>query len=133
MENVNATPTILIVEDHDALRDFLNTWLSAFFNNFDILRVKTGEEALYQVLTQPPDIILMDETLPRMKGIEAARRIKDAAPETHVVMLSIYEDMHKIDAATSGVSAYIPKLKMATELIPVIARLMTDKRNSALE
>lgn len=127
----NAKPSILIVEDHDALRDFLNTWLGTVFKNSNILQVKNGEEALDQVLIQPPDIVLMDVTLPRMNGIEAARRIKDAVPEAHVVMLSICEDhAYKADAAAAGVSAYIPKQKMGTELIPVIARLMTDKVNT---
>lgn len=128
----NAKPTILIVEDHDALRDSLKTWLGTIFKDCNILQAKNGEEALDRVFAHLPDIVLMDVMLPKMNGIEAARRIKNTAPKTQVVMLSIYEDSaYKADAAAAGVSAYIPKRKMGTELIPVITKLLSGQVNTA--
>lgn len=128
----NAKPTILIVEDHDALRDSLKTWLGTIFKDCNILQAKNGEEALDRVFAHSPDIVLMDVMLPKMNGIEAARRIKNTVPKTQVVMLSIYEDSaYKADAAAAGVSAYIPKRKMGTELIPVITKLLSGQVNTA--
>lgn len=131
----NLKPTILVVEDHDGLRDSLKKWLSSIFNNCSVLQAKSGEEALDAVSTQAPDIVLMDIMLPMMNGIDATRRLKNAFPDTQVVMLSIYEDSaYKADAVAAGVSAYISKRKMGTELIPVITKLLYGQgiRNSEL-
>ena len=123
--SVTTAPTILIVEDHDAVRASLRDWLNATFPNLDCLEARTGEEAVALVLGRPPAIVLMDVGLPGMNGIEATRRIKTTAPQTQVVMLSIHEDPHyQIDAATAGASAYVSKRRMHIELIPIVRKLL---------
>jgi DNA-binding NarL/FixJ family response regulator len=120
-------PTIMIVEDHDALRDSLKSWLGSVFYGCNIVIAKSGEEALDKSFTQKPDIVLMDVMLPGINGIEAARRIKDTVPGIHVVILSIYEDSaYQADAAAAGVYAYIPKREMGSTLISMIAGLLSD-------
>jgi two-component system response regulator NreC len=122
----NVKPTIMIVEDHDALRDSLKSWIGSVFQSCSILLAKNGEEAVDKSSVQQPDIVLMDVMLPGINGIEAARRIKEAAPKAQVVILSIYEDSaYQADAATAGVSAYIPKREMGTSLIPMITKLLS--------
>lgn len=77
---------------------------------------------------QPPDMILMDIGLPQMNGIEATKRIKATVPQVQVVMLTIYEDPDcRADATHVGASAYVPKRKMHTELIPVMATLLSNQ------
>jgi DNA-binding NarL/FixJ family response regulator len=67
-----------------------------------------------------------------MNGIEAARGIKAAVPATRVVMLTMYDDeAHRADAAAAGVSAYVPKRKVQTELLPVLTRLLAEDREEA--
>jgi len=123
--SVTTAPTILIVEDHDAVRASLRDWLSATFPNLDCLEARTGEEAVALVPGRPPALVLMDVALPGMNGIEATRRIKLDAPQTQVVILSIHEDAHyQLDAATAGASAYVPKRRMHVELIPIITKLL---------
>jgi len=117
--------TILIVEDHDALRDSLKTWLSSIFQDCIMLQAKTGEEALDLTRVHLPNIVLMDIMLPAMSGIETTRHIKNAVPSAQVIMLSIFEDAaYKNDAADAGAVAYIPKRKMGTELVPTITKLL---------
>jgi DNA-binding NarL/FixJ family response regulator len=71
----------------------------------------------------------MDIGLPGMNGIEAAQSIKAAVPTTRVVMLTIYDDeAHRAAAAAVGVSAYVPKRKVQTELLPVLTRLLAEER-----
>jgi DNA-binding NarL/FixJ family response regulator len=78
------------------------------------------------VRSQAPDIVLMDIGLPGMNGIEATRRIKAIAPQVRVVILSILEDPeYQADAAAAGASAYVPKRKMHTELIPILTGLLS--------
>jgi DNA-binding NarL/FixJ family response regulator len=126
--------TILIVEDHDALRDSLKNWLTSIFQDCMFLQARTGEEALELCHTHLPQIVLMDIMLPEMSGIDTTRRIKDAVPDAQVVVLSIYEDSaYKTDAAAAGAVAYISKRKMGTELVPLLTKLLSGKgsqRNS---
>ena len=119
-------PVIMIVEDHDALRYSLKSWLGSVFHDCSILLAKNGEEAVDKSSVHQPDIVLMDVMLPGINGIEAARRIKKSVPKAQVVILSIYEDSaYQADAATAGVYAYIPKRKMGTSLIPMITKLLS--------
>jgi DNA-binding NarL/FixJ family response regulator len=127
-ENDNLRPVILIVEDHDALRDSLKSWLGSVFQDCYILVARNGEDALNKVSFQPPDIVLMDVLLPGMNGIAAAKCLKDVIPNARVVMLSIYEDpAYQADAVAAGAYAYIPKRKMGKELIPMITKLLQDR------
>ncbi len=123
----------MIVEDHDAVRASLREWLSATFPQCRFLEAKSGEEAVALASAQPPDIVLMDIGLPKMSGIEATRRIKAVVPQAQVVMLTIYDDpAHQADAAAAGACAYVTKRKMHKELIPLITKLLSQPRCTAL-
>ena len=127
-------PVILIVEDHDALRNSLKNWLACIFQDCGILLARSGEDALNKVLIQSPDIVLMDVLLPGMNGINAAGRIMEMAPHAKVIMLSIYEDAaYQADAASAGTFAYVPKRKMGNELIPMITRLLRETCGQRIE
>lgn len=72
------TVRILLVEDNEMNRDMLSRRLSR--KGFEVGVALDGAEALQTVTTNPPDLILMDMSLPVMDGWEATRRIKaDAA------------------------------------------------------
>ena len=119
--------TILIVEDHDAVRRSLRDWLEVEFPQCRVIEAASGEEAIALIRIESPRLVVMDISLPGMSGIEATRRIKAALPSTQVVMLTIHEDdAHRADAAAAGASAYVPKRVMQTELIPTLAALLAD-------
>jgi CheY-like chemotaxis protein len=117
--------TILVVEDHDALRTSLVDWMKDILKDFTFLAARSGEEAVQIVSQQPPDIVIMDIQLPGMNGIEAVRRIKQMNPQTQAVMLSMYND-HAFgeEAMKAGACAYINKHNMQVELIPTLIRLL---------
>ena len=122
-------PCILIVEDHQGVRQSLREWLELSFPDYQLLEAVSGEEAVTMAQTMSPCLVIMDIGLPGMSGIEAAQGIKAAVPETRVVMLTIYDDdAHKAAAAAAGVSAYVPKRKVQTELLPVLTRLLEEDR-----
>ena len=120
---------ILIVEDHQGVRQSLREWLELSFPNYQLLEAANGEEAVAIARTMSPCLVIMDIGLPGMSGIEAAQGIKAAAPATRVVVLTIYDDeAHRADAAAAGVSAYVPKRKVQTELLPILNRLLAEDR-----
>lgn len=129
----NQNQIILIVEDHDALRSSLQKWLGAVFPACTFLEARDGEEAIFLVDERHPRIVIMDIKLPGINGIEVVRQIKNAAPGICIVMLSMYDASEYRSASESaGASAYVPKHKMYTDLVPVLKKLMRDQEDDAL-
>jgi DNA-binding NarL/FixJ family response regulator len=119
------TETILIVDDHDSVRQALSRWLETVFHNCLILTAATGEYALDIVRDTPPQVVVMDFALPGMNGAEAARRIKEIAPAAQVVILTIHNSAaYRTDAADAGASAYVLKEDMQTQLVPTLEGLL---------
>lgn len=122
-------PHILIVEDHQGVRQSLRKWLELSFPLYQVLEATSGEDAVTMVKALPPSLVIMDIRLPGMSGIEATQGIIAAAPATQVVMLTMYDDeAHRADAAAAGVSAYVAKRKVQKELLPVLTRLLEEDR-----
>ena len=81
---------ILIADDHALLRRGLATLLG--FNK-DIAVVgdaKNGEEAVKAAIKLKPDVVVMDLSMPVMDGVEATRQIREALPDTYVLILTSY-------------------------------------------
>ena len=122
-------PRILIVEDHQGVRQSLREWLELSFPQCQLLEATSGEEGVTVAQAMSPSLVIMDIGLPGINGIEAAAGIKAAVPTARVVMLTMYDDeAHRADAAAAGVSAYVPKRKVRTELLPVLTRLLAEDR-----
>lgn len=111
--------TILIVEDHDAVRNLLQQWLEAMFLDTVFIGVKTGEEALDLLQTVRPHVMLVDIGLPGMNGIELTRRTKVLYPQVFILIHTIYDDhVYREYAAEAGADAFVSKSKTQVELIP---------------
>ena len=80
-------PTILIVDDHEAVRSALRNWLKEKFPSFRIMGMTSGEEALAKIKEVSPHLVIMDFKLPGMDGISATRQIKRVVPSTRIVIL----------------------------------------------
>ena len=128
-KGITLSPHILIVEDHQGVRQSLREWLELSFPHYELLEATSGEEGVTLAQAMSPCLVIMDIGLPGMNGIEAAQSIKAAVPTTRVVMLTMYDDeAHRADAVAAGVSAYVPKRKVQTELLPVLTRLLEEDR-----
>jgi DNA-binding NarL/FixJ family response regulator len=101
----------LIVDDHPVTREGLRTALEL---SEDIIVVvgeaASGEEAVERARELEPDVVFMDVRMPGMDGIEATRRIRQAAPTTKVILITIDESRGAIsEAIQAGVSGYLLK------------------------
>jgi DNA-binding NarL/FixJ family response regulator len=120
--------TILIVEDHDAVRGSLREWLETVFPQCRVIEAASGEEAVALAQSHPPRLVVMDIGLRQMNGIEATRRIKATVPAAQIVMLTIHEDEAYCAAAmAAGANAYVPKRKLQREFLPTLTELLSPQ------
>lgn len=118
---MNKTVQILLVDDHDVVRDGLKALLSAQ-PDFEVVgAARSGEEALALLQQVQPDVILMDITLEGMDGLEATHRIIQDCPEAKVLALTIHEGQDYFFAMLqAGASGYVPKRAASEDLIHAI-------------
>jgi DNA-binding NarL/FixJ family response regulator len=86
--------------------------------------VSSGREAVDAVTTLRPDVIVIDLTLADLNGLEACRRIKRIAPETHVILLTADDDIVlRASAIEAGASGFVAK-HSAGDLNRTIQRIL---------
>jgi DNA-binding NarL/FixJ family response regulator len=101
----------LIVDDHPVTREGLRTALELSDDVIVVVgEAGSGEEAVEQARDLSPDVVFMDVRMPGMDGIEATRRIKDAAPDTKIILITVDESRGAVsEAIQAGVSGYLLK------------------------
>ena len=109
---------VSIVEDDASVRKLLAEWMDQATGFHCLGQYTKAETALAQLPIAKPAIVLMDINLPDLTGIECVRRLKPAMPETHFVMLTVYEDSdHIFDALAAGAIGYLVKQTPCDQLI----------------
>ena len=97
-------PTVVVVDDVAETRELLRVLLQG--DGIHVVgEAGTGEQALDVVRRLRPDVVLMDVMMPELDGLEATRKIKEAVPETQVVILS-YNDDRKLRERAFAVGAF---------------------------
>ena len=115
---------ITIIEDDDWIRDNLATQISGTAGFQCVGRFGSAEEALALVMQNPPDVILLDINLPKMNGIECARKLKALVPTAQILMLTVYEDSDRIfKSLLAGASGYLLKRTPQAEIMAAIAEV----------
>ncbi len=112
---------ILLVDDHEVVRLGLKSLLERH-PQFEVVgEAASAREALEQVETNHPDVVVMDIRLPGTSGIEACEEITSRFPETRVLMLTSYaEDEMLFSAIRAGASGYILKQIGGEELMKAL-------------
>jgi DNA-binding NarL/FixJ family response regulator len=106
---MSPAPRILIVDDHPLTREALASLLGQ--NGFDVAgQAADGEAAVELALELGPDLILLDLSLPGMNGLEALPRLRSAAPEAEVVVLTASgTEENLLGAIRAGAAGYLLK------------------------
>jgi DNA-binding NarL/FixJ family response regulator len=108
---------VLVVDDHQIVRDGLVALLGALDGMEVVGSAADGREALHLVASSEPDVVVMDIQMPAVDGIEATRQVVTAHPGTAVVILTMNEDDDTIlSAIRAGASGYLLKGAGAEEV-----------------
>lgn len=120
---MNNPISVLIVDDHEVVRQGIRAFLEAQ-NEFCVVgEATTGEEAIELALEYVPDVVLMDLVMSGMEGVEATRKVKDASPRTQIVVLTSYhEDEYIFPALQAGAISYVLKDVKMVELTEAVRR-----------
>jgi DNA-binding NarL/FixJ family response regulator len=120
---------ILIVDDHQIIRQGLKLLL-AQEPDFEVVgEAADGHEAVAEAERLTPDVVLMDVNMPAMNGIEATRIIKQQHPAVKVIVLSMFDDQHFINAMQQvGASGYVVKEAAYELLVSAIREVLDDRQ-----
>jgi DNA-binding NarL/FixJ family response regulator len=88
-----------------------------------------GLEAVQKTGELKPDLVLLDISLPKLNGVEAANRIREIAPTTKIVFISAYQDSDAVQTVLSnGADGYVLKWKITRDLLPAIEAAMWGQK-----
>jgi two-component system response regulator (stage 0 sporulation protein F) len=99
---------ILIVDDETEIRNMLSSFLTT--KGYSVITASSGEEALLQIKTQKPQLVLCDIRMPGMDGLMVLKKVLEIDPKIRVVMLSAIQDEDVVgEAFREGAADYLTK------------------------
>ena len=118
---------LMIVDDHSYVRQAL----SEMFSETEDIRVvgecADGTEVVNTALHTEPDVVLMDDSMPMMTGLEATRRLLSARPASRVVMHTGTATLDRVcEALTLGAVGYLTKGENARALPACVRAVAAD-------
>lgn len=121
------TLRILLVEDHDIVRQGVRVLLESEPGIEVVDEASNGEQAIAKAREVSPDLILMDMNMPVMNGLECTRRIKAEMPGSKILILSMHDhENYLIDMLDAGADGYILKNTSKDELLFAIRKIAGD-------
>jgi two-component system, NarL family, response regulator NreC len=113
--------TVLICDDHAMFREGVKTILSAQPDIEVVGEAADGKEAVEQAIRLYPHVVLMDISMPVLKGFDAARRIRKARPDVKVLILTVYDDEDLVARCLdAGAAGYVLKDSPPLQLVYAI-------------
>jgi len=116
--------TIVLADDHSMFRQGLAALLER--EGFSVLgQAANGHEAIQLVQQHKPLLAILDFGMPLLNGIDAAREIHKRAPDTQVLLLTMFEDdAYVLEALRAGIRGYVLKAQAARDLINAISEIL---------
>ena len=112
---------VLVADDHDAFRSGLRSLLATAADVDVVGEAASGDDAVRLAVRAHPDVVLMDVNMPGLDGIEATRRLVDAAPHVAVVVLTMHDDDETVFAAVrAGARGYLLKGASRAEILRAV-------------
>ena len=112
---------ILIADDHGIVRSGIRMLIDRQHGMNVVAEAEDGIQAVELAQATKPDVAILDVSMPRMTGLQAAREIRARAPGTSVLLLSMHDDeRYFFDAVDVGAAGYVLKRSADTDLIDAI-------------
>jgi DNA-binding NarL/FixJ family response regulator len=120
---------VVLVDDHPIVRKGLNVLLDDCGRCRVVGEADDGLTAIDLIARLQPDVAILDVQLPDLDGLEVARRTRQQAPETKVIMLSMFAEEHFVlDAFRHGAMGYVLKGSVTGDLLEAVETVMDGRR-----
>jgi len=120
---------ILLADDHQVIIDGLKALLSGEPDIEVIGQATDGLQVLPKVLELKPEIVVLDLMMPGLGGLEVARQLRERAPATKVIILSMHSnDAYVVEALRNGAAGYVLKQAEARALVDAIRAVRAGGR-----
>ncbi len=108
-------PFILVVEDNKAVRKLITTTLET--QGYAFHTAETGEGAILEAVSMPPDVIILDLGLPDMDGVDIIKKVREWTNTPIIIVSARSDDRDKINALDAGADDYLTKPFSVEELL----------------
>jgi DNA-binding NarL/FixJ family response regulator len=120
---------ILVADDHGIVRAGLKMLIERQDGMHVVAEADDGVAAVEAAIRARPDVAILDVSMPRMTGLQAAREIRAHCPETRVLLLSMHDDERYVfDALKAGASGYVLKRQADADLIEAVRAVAAGGR-----
>jgi DNA-binding NarL/FixJ family response regulator len=121
------TARVLIVDDHEIFRRGLRALLESSSEWQVCGEAVDGMDAVEQCKILKPDIVVLDVSMPRLNGLEAARLIRKEIPMPQIVIITQHDSPQIRSAALeAGAGAFVTKSAVASELVSALRNLIQN-------
>ena len=118
---------ILIFDDFEPTRRSICSILAEDADLEVVAEGSDGLEAVQKTEELLPDLVLLDILLPKMNGLEAAKRIREVSPKTKILFLSSYHSREMMREALRTGAAFVMKADVERDLLTVVRAVVHDK------
>jgi DNA-binding NarL/FixJ family response regulator len=120
-------PRIFLADDH---AEFLAVVVRLIEGEFDVVRTfQDGQEIVDAADMLDADLVVMDVSMPRLNGIEAARQLRAAGCQAKIVFLTVHNDQDYVRSAlATGALGYVVKDRLVPDLVPALRQALIDNR-----
>ena len=123
-----ARTRVVIAEDHTLVREGMGQLLAAEFEVVGL--VEDGRALVQAAESLQPDLVLLDISMPQLNGLEAARQVVRASPQTRLIFVTIHSDAAYVQAAfAAGAHGYVVKSEAASGLIAAMHEVLAGRRH----
>jgi len=113
--------TVLVCDDHALFREGVKTILSAQPDIEVVGEAADGKEAVDEAIRVNPNVVLMDISMPVLKGFDAVRRIRKVRPDVKILILTVYDDEDLVARCLdAGAAGYVLKDSPPLQLVYAI-------------
>lgn len=119
---------ILVADDHETVRKGIVMILSSRIKLGECGEAANGLEAIEKAQELEPDLIVLDITMPKLGGFEAAREIRKLYPRMPILFLSMHEGKHIVESAKSiPVQGFVMKNQVGQTLLDAVGALLNGQ------
>jgi len=123
-----STLRVLVVDDYEPFRRFVCSTLKGKLNLQVVCEASDGSEAVRRAQELKPDLILLDIGLPTLNGLQAAREIRELAPESKIIFVSHESGPDFVQEALKlGAWGYVVKSRGGTDVLAAVQAVLSGK------